>query len=760
MTNAVTIYDIAREAGVSASTVSRALSGSHRVSPKTEFRICRIARTLGYLRDDDISSQYDTSGTAASPAGDDIVAIVTPDIINPLYARLITCLRERLGQQRYGVSIITTAGRPFDEREAIRQAMRTATGAILISVQLSERDIRSFALSKPVMLVNRTISRLPSAVLDEEPAIDDALTRLKESGHETLCYLAGPAGSWSSERRRRLIRSLAYAHDMGYRIIRGLPNTIDGGRRAVAGYAANPTDAIMAFNDLMALGFIAEAQRAGMRVPEDVAVIGFDDIAEGAVCSPALASVSVDIDALAREIAEVMINRLRAPESARAELITVPARFIPRESAMSIRRPVMRRSPFMDASQDSGMITLTMLSSDFNEIMPRIEEFERTHPGIVIDPIEGRTQRSTAEFYWSRQARRKAIPDLFNVEYATMPQFAASSCLMDITEQAQDHDWAHLFSPSAWQAAHYAGRLYGIPGDQSQTVMFYRDDLLRKYGLKPPRTWREWHDSGVRLHQRNPQRFMGLLDINDPQHLLALLRMMGARPWTVNAVDRITIHTDDHAGAGALHMVQQCLNHGVLAATSITGTPILPMKNDSFLTLIHANWMGKLLAASYPYDRGRWKVALPPALEEGADPLTAEIGGSLLTISASLPKTKLRAALEFASWFNGSPASVDLRASGGFSATTYFQNKPKQDMPDDPFFEQNINVVYARSTGLVNRQWDDLPFAAHMESTFAEMIVPSLKAGGNLPQAFQRWLMNLAQYAVDQGFQVRVDHNH
>ncbi|MBW3089855.1 extracellular solute-binding protein [Bifidobacterium miconisargentati] len=761
-----TIYDIAREVGVSASTVSRALSGSHRVSPKTEFRIRRIAQRMGYYEREDHAAEprpelprpgIGSDGDARTNGDDNVIAIVVPNVTNPFYAHLTESLCARFARQGYGTGIIVTSGEPFGERRALRQAMRTCIGAVLVSVQLNERDIRSFALSRPVVLVNRNIPGLPSATLDEEQAIDDALTRLKADGHASVCFLAGPTGSWSSERRRRLIRSLAYAHDMGYRIIRGLPATIDGGLRAAAAFGDAPTDAVIAFNDRMALGFIAGVRNAGMRVPEDVVVVGFDDLVDDIACSPTLSSIGADIDAMAGDVADAMTARLRSPESSEVPCGTTVARFVARESVAARRRPLMRRSPYTEPQRHDGTVTLTMLSANFNEIMPRIEEFERTHPGILIDPIEGRTQKATTEFYWNRHVQGQPIPDLFNVEYSTMPLFAASSCLLDLTEPARERGWESLFSPPAWQAAHYAGRLYGVPGDQSQTVMFYREDLLRRYGLEVPRTWEQWAEDGAALHRRNHGRAMGLLDTNSVQHLMAMLRMMGARPWIVDDAGRITVCPDDPAGGAALDFLRRCLDSGALAASPIAGIPTLTAEDGSFLTLVHANWMGKILAASYPRDRGLWKVALPPANAENDQPLTAEIGGSMLTISASIPAGKRQAALDFVSWFNTAPASIDLRAGGGFSATRYFQDKPSGAAEPDPFFGQDINAVYAQSARLVNRRWSVLPFDAHMESTFASMVVPSLVAGGDLPAAFRAWLLDLARYAAGQGFQVRVE---
>ena len=91
-------------------------------------------------------------------------------------------------------------------------------------------------------------------------------------------------------------------------------------------------------------------------------------------------------------------------------------------------------------------------------------------------------------------------------------------------------------------------------------------------------------------------------------------------------------------------------------------------KAGSYLTVTYANWLGKILAASYPADKGLWKVTLPPGYFDPSQVQTSEIGGSTLAMSAGLPEIRQKAALTFMRWFQLSPASIELCAPGGVSA--------------------------------------------------------------------------------------------
>ncbi|KAB5607736.1 extracellular solute-binding protein [Bifidobacterium jacchi] len=747
-----TIYDIAREAGVSPSTVSRALSQPGRISAKTEFRIRRVAEQLGYLTPD----TADDGDTPLPATG--MMAAIVPTLANPLYATTVNALQEHLESKGYGLITLDTNEKPAVERKAMSYVMRNVDGVALISSRLSEPDIRRITLVKPVVLINRTIPGLASVTVDVAGAIDDAVHALKSSGHSSITYLAGPVSSWSNEYRRRCIRTSAFRYDMTYRVVRGCEPNLSGGMKAVEQYLIRPTDAVFAFNDSLAAGFMTAARRRGLRIPEDVSVIGFDNIEMSALLTPALNTINMRGAYLASQAASALVNAARGGSTSRPEPISLEARYVTRDSVNPHKRSTMKLGPYAELTRSNDTVVLTMLSNAFNETMPRINEFMRSHPHIVIDPIEGRTQENTLALYWERIINRRPVPDMVNVERTALPQLAASGALLDLTAFAGEElerEVAPRVDPASWRSAHYAGKLYGIPGDQSQTAMFYREDLLERYGLAVPHTWDEFYDEGVALHARNPNRYMGILDTTDVQHYLSFFRMAGAKPWVVENDTAIRFQMTDDRVRFVAKFLQQCLDDGVLKAEPLWDNRYMLPTSGTYLTMTYANWIGKILAASYPADKGLWKVALPPGFVDPSQIMTAEIGGSTMAISAKLPPVRQRAALTFIRWFQLDPASVELRAPGGVSAAAGYVEDLTRRGTRDSYFDQPIYDAYAKSAARVNRDWDNLPFYSQLNAEFARLIVPALRPGGRSDDRLDEWERRLKLYATSQGFTVK-----
>ena len=743
----VTIYDIAREAGVSPSTVSRALSKPGRLSAKTEFKVRQVAERLGYLAADPATRRPSLRSTS-------MIGVVVPDCRNPFYADILHCLRDALRTHGYDLLMLESSSEYAASKQTIAKLTRSVDGLVFISSTMSEPDLKRVVMVRPTVMINRSITGISSVTSDPQNAIDAAVRHLHETGHRSITYLAGNANTWSSETRRRMIRTAAYRYDLSVRTVRGFDITLDGGKQAFAQYLKHPTDAVFAYNDQLAIGFISAARRSGMRIPDDVSVIGFDNIEEAAAQSVPLSTIDQHAQILAKQAAKILLNEIAA-EAPHTVNFTDSSEYIKRESVIASRRSTMRLGPYVNLKErDDDTVTLTMLSSQFNETIPRIEAFMRTHPNIAIDPIEGHTQEQTNALYWERVTNNRSVPDLFNVERDKLPQFAAAGVLLDIGAPNVEEKWSGLYTDAVWRASHYAGHLYGLPGDSGQTVMFYRQDIIDRYGLNVPTTWEQFYEEGVKLHQRNPNRWMGIIDTTDVQHYLSFLRMAHGKPWTVTGSDSISFQLADPVIQKTVRFIQRCIDDGVLKAEPIwDGRYALP-EDGTFATFIYANWFGKILASSYPASAGKWRVTLPPSFGTPDDVCTAEIGGSVLTISARTSRKRQRAALQFAHWFQTNPESVDLRPLGGFSATRYFQSNPKILSIVDPYFDQRIYEVYVKSANLLNRDWDNLPFATQLNTAYHDSLVPSLVPGGNSLDVIGQWAIELPEYAESQGFTV------
>ncbi len=281
-TRSVTIYDVAAAAGVAPSTVSRAFSRPGRVNAGTADRIRRIADTLGY-RVTPLTGSVPRARTAT-------IALVVSDLTNPFYDDIIAGA-EAAGSG-HTVLVTNTRGSEQVEREALERLVPIVEGIVLATTIVSDSTIRVIAKQRPTVVLNRVVSDVPSVVADTPLGTHRAMQHLAELGHHTITYAAGPEASWTNGIRWRSMRDAAATWQLQTRRIGPFRPDVAGGEEAAEQLSRNPTTAVIAYNDRMAIGLIRRLTTLGVRVPADVSVIGFDNIYPGELVSPPLTTVA------------------------------------------------------------------------------------------------------------------------------------------------------------------------------------------------------------------------------------------------------------------------------------------------------------------------------------------------------------------------------------------------------------------------------------------------------------------------------------
>ncbi|HEY5224648.1 MAG TPA: LacI family DNA-binding transcriptional regulator [Microbacteriaceae bacterium] len=287
---APTIYDVARLAGVNPSTVSRALSKPGRLNAKTEKLILAAAKTLNY--------RVNPMARALPTGRTNTFGLIVADITNPVFFPFIRGAEQAAA--RSGYTLVLAESRESGERE-IETAARIAPsvdGLVLVASRSSDAQLRELSDRKPLVVVNRRIDGVETLVADSEPGIDQALELLAGLAHRSLAYLSGPVDSWMSTERWRII--VAKARQRGMTVIElgpGVP-TVDGGRDAYERIIASGATAVLAYNDLMAIGLLRAAQQRGLRVPERLSIIGCDDIFGADFTTPPLSTIRTPLAVL------------------------------------------------------------------------------------------------------------------------------------------------------------------------------------------------------------------------------------------------------------------------------------------------------------------------------------------------------------------------------------------------------------------------------------------------------------------------------
>lgn len=323
-----TIYDVARAAGVAPSTVSRTFARPGRVSFETAQRVRAVAEKLGYR-----ARSVSRTGLDARRATG-IVAVVVSDIANPAYVDLIVSAQEVAADAGYTVVLSNVLESERRERLALERALAMVDGIVLVSSRMSDSAIRTLAKQKATVVINRVVNGVSSVVPDNARGTRRAAEHLGMLGHTELTYLAGPEASWADGTRWRALREAAVELELTVRRQGPFSPTVQGGQAAAEKWLTRRTPAVVLFNDLMALGFLRQVRRAGVRVPQDVAVVGFDGIAVLDLVRPTLTSVVAPLRALgATGISNVLaLIRGAAPTAVRP--MVLPSRLVVRESTV------------------------------------------------------------------------------------------------------------------------------------------------------------------------------------------------------------------------------------------------------------------------------------------------------------------------------------------------------------------------------------------------------------------------------------------
>lgn len=318
-----TIYSIAERCGVSPSTVSRALSRPDRVSPALREAILKVADELDYR------PNRHARGLAGGTTG--MLGVTVPDITNPFFPPVVRALEQLAWQQGRSLLLVDTAEDPDREEAALGRLRGQVDGLVMVSPRTESLRLKASSSGLPTVMINRASSVLPCVTGDDSQAMHEVCAALVSLGHTGVAYLSGPEESWMSSRRLAQLRAAAKPAGLQVTRLGPFAASHDGGRAAAGPVmellAAGKATAVVAFDDVMASGVLAELGQHQVRVPRDVSVIGCDDVAFSRMLRPSLSSIASAPDELARVALEMLAEGAAQRRHAR-----VPTRFVARQS--------------------------------------------------------------------------------------------------------------------------------------------------------------------------------------------------------------------------------------------------------------------------------------------------------------------------------------------------------------------------------------------------------------------------------------------
>jgi DNA-binding LacI/PurR family transcriptional regulator len=332
----VRLADVAALAGVSVKTVSNVVNGFRHVSPDTRRRVEEAVDALGY--------RPNQSARTLRLGRSGVVALAVPALDAPYFAELGAAVVAAAARHGLTLLVDQTDGLAQREREVVAGLRANVVdGLILSPMTLSAADLERTPPSLPVVLLGERIREgvVDHVAVDNEAAAQAVTQHLLETGRSRVAAIGYQEGAYSASgvaplRRAGYERALA-ARDVPVR--RELTPVVPTYSRAEGAAAmrslldrGDPPDAVFCFNDVLALGALHELRRRGLRVPDDVAVAGFDDIEDGRFSSPSLSTVGPDKQLIADTAVQLLSERLVEGSEAPARDVTVPFQLIVRES--------------------------------------------------------------------------------------------------------------------------------------------------------------------------------------------------------------------------------------------------------------------------------------------------------------------------------------------------------------------------------------------------------------------------------------------
>jgi DNA-binding LacI/PurR family transcriptional regulator len=318
------LADVAKKAGVSEATVSRVLNGKRGVSDGTRAAVLTALDVLGYERPTQLRGERAR-----------LIGLVLPELQNPIFPALAEVVGGALAQRGLTPVLCTRTAGGLSEADYVEMLLdQQVSGMVFAGGHFAEADSphehyrRLAELRVPVVLVNAAAEQLdfPRVSTDDAVAVEQAFGHLASLGHERIGLVLGPADHMPSRRKHAAFeRAAARAGlPLGEDCVERTMFSLEGGQAAAGRLLDRGITGIVCGSDLIALGAIRAARRAGLRVPAQVSVVGYDDSPLMSCTEPPLSTIRQPIEAMGRAAVAMLVGQLDGAAVAHDELLFEP----------------------------------------------------------------------------------------------------------------------------------------------------------------------------------------------------------------------------------------------------------------------------------------------------------------------------------------------------------------------------------------------------------------------------------------------------
>ena len=324
-----TLKDLAREAGVSLASASYAVNGNGSVGEQTRIHILEVAQRIGY-RQNVAARAMKTGRTAA-------LALIVPDLTNPFFPSLAQAIFRAARASGYATFLIDTEGNEVLEQAALAKAVDLGLDGI-VWFPIRDKDTSNGVLTRtPVVVLDRTVPGYATVGVDYVEAGRIAVRHLLDAGHRRIGIITGPTDIASMRDRCDGAEALIRAEGkLAFRVGNAFSSDLEPEARAALD--AGESTAVFAAADVIAIGAVRWIQAKGLRVPEDMSILGFDDIPQAEQCLPALSTIELPVEDMAERAIAMLVAQIALPQDLALPMAAaVQTRLVLRDSTTVLR---------------------------------------------------------------------------------------------------------------------------------------------------------------------------------------------------------------------------------------------------------------------------------------------------------------------------------------------------------------------------------------------------------------------------------------
>ncbi|MFV0533080.1 MAG: ABC transporter substrate-binding protein [Cumulibacter sp.] len=377
------------------------------------------------------------------------------------------------------------------------------------------------------------------------------------------------------------------------------------------------------------------------------------------------------------------------------------------------------------------------------------DAFMELHPNVTIEVVNVGTGGEEYTQIENALQAGSGAPDLAQIEYFAIPQFALSEGLHDLRALGLG-GLEDQFTASTWGQVSLDDGVYGLPQDSGPIVMMYNAALFEEHGIEAPTTWDEYVSAAAALKEADPSIYI-TEEIGGPTSM-PLIWANGGTPFAIDGTN-ISIDTADEGSVAWADTFNQLMDLDAVAPIAMWSQDWwTALGNGSIATILTGAWMPGIFEASLPEASGDWRVAPLPTAD--GSPMTGENGGSSMAITSQAENPELAAA--FLEWLTTDEASIDLfLEGGGFPATTAnIEDEEFIGEEWDFYGGQQVNQVGADASASVAEGWTFLPYQVHAYTLFGDTVSQAFVNKTDLNDGLAAWQEQLVTYGNQQGFSV------